>query len=278
LRQAGIRFFDPVPISNPTFTARDPYTTTLGIPISAKNRPWAEGTGGFYLSTGGDDKNIYLVTARHVVLPKDDNKEYKCNNNSKVREEMIILGTCSFNEKLAAIDYEIEGQEFVITDAKERIESVKDMDNPDMATEREVAAQQLRMAKKGLQALKALRHEIATHWSKEERISGELVWAPPVIFSTEPGQYTLDLAVIKIDAGKLDANNYRGNSINLGNKYTRQEFMGKMYLHPSSSTSFKFPVDRLVTLQNQVPESGRPCSRPTVNRAWLSSRMAPRLV
>jgi len=46
MRQAGNRFFDPVPLSDPTFTARDPYTATLGIPISAKNRHWAEGTGG----------------------------------------------------------------------------------------------------------------------------------------------------------------------------------------------------------------------------------------
>lgn len=75
MRQAGNRFFDPVLLSDPTFTARDPYTATLGIPISTKDRPWVEGTGGFYLSAGGDDKDIYLVTARHVIFPfdKDDN-------------------------------------------------------------------------------------------------------------------------------------------------------------------------------------------------------------
>ena len=75
MRQAGNRFFDPVLLSDPTFTARDPYTATLGIPISTKDRPWVERTGGFYLSAGGDDKDIHLVTARHVIFPfdKDDN-------------------------------------------------------------------------------------------------------------------------------------------------------------------------------------------------------------
>jgi hypothetical protein len=34
MEQAGNRFFDPVPLSDPTFTTRDPYTATLGIPIS----------------------------------------------------------------------------------------------------------------------------------------------------------------------------------------------------------------------------------------------------
>jgi len=52
----------------------------------------------------------------------------------------------------------------------------------------------------------------------------------------------------------LDDKNYRGN-INIGTKYTRQDFMDKVYLHPASATSFKFPANRLMTLQGQVPES-----------------------
>ena len=96
-------------------------------------------------------------------------------------------------------------------------------------------AQQL---KEGLQALKTLHHEIATQWGKEENpIFGELVWASPISFSTEPGQYTLDLAVIKINTGMLDTSNYRGNSIDIGNKYTRHEFMHKVYLYPTCSNT-----------------------------------------
>jgi hypothetical protein len=39
MRQADNRFFDPVPLSDPTFTARDPYTAILDIPISTKEGP-----------------------------------------------------------------------------------------------------------------------------------------------------------------------------------------------------------------------------------------------
>lgn len=258
MRQAGNRFFDPVPLSDPTFTARNPYTATLGIPISTKNRPSVEGTGGFYLSAGGNDKNIYLVTARHVVLPlnQDDNEEYECKNNNRAREDVIVLSTSGFDEKLTAIDYEIRGQGSAITDAEERIESVKDMDDPASVRERGRAEQDLQEAKEGLKVLKTLHHKIATFWDKEEkRVFGELAWAPPIVLSTDPGQYTLDLAVIKIDRGKLDANNYCGNAINIGTKYTRQEFMDKVYLDPTSPTSFKFPANRLVLLKGQVPES-----------------------
>ena len=266
MRQAGSRFFDPVPLSDPTFTARDPYTATLGIPVSAKNRPWAEGTGSFYLCAGGDDTDIYLVTTRHVVLPldKDDNKEYERKNNDKAREDVVILGISDFNEKLAAIDYEIRSQEYAITDVKERIKSVR---------ERGKAGQGLQEAEEGLKELRALRHEIATQWdAKERRVFGELAWAPPVVLSTEPGQYTLDLAVIKIDAGKLDAQNYRGNSINIGSKHMRQEFMHKV------STSPPTVWCRFKTRSPRAPSSSRPRSTPTAARAWSSSRTAPRLV
>lgn len=252
MRQAGNRFLDPVLPSDPTFTA------TLDIPIFAKDGPCAEGTGGFYLSAGGEDENIYLVTARHVVLPldKDDNKEYERKDDGKARADVVILGTSGFNEKLAVIDYVIRGQESVIIDANERIDSVKGLGDPGSVREREQAVWKLQDAELGLKALKAFRHEIATHWEvKENRVFGELVWAPPIVLSTDPGQYTLDIAIIKFDAGMLAADNYRGNAINIGDKYTRQQFMEQVCLHPTSPTSFKFPANRCVALQDQVPAS-----------------------
>jgi hypothetical protein len=258
LRQAAYRFLDPVPLSDPTFTARDPYTATLGIPISTKNRPWAEGTGGFYMSAGGHDEGIYLVTARHVVLPndEDENKEYKRENDSHAREDVVVLGTPSFNDKLAAIDDEIRGQESAIIDAEERIKLANGEDDPGLVREREKAERDLHEAHEALKALRTLRLEISDNWeAKENRVFGELAWAPPITLSTEPDQYTLDLAVIKIDEGKLDAKNYRGNSINIGNKYTRKEFMDKVNLNHTNTTSFKFPANRLVMLRDQVLES-----------------------
>ncbi|KAH9967650.1 hypothetical protein BGW80DRAFT_1177955 [Lactifluus volemus] len=250
-------FLDPVSPSDPTFSARDPFTATLGIPISTKNRPLSKGTGGFYLSAGGDDKDIYLVTARHVILPIDgDNTEYERKNNSRAREDVIVLGTKVFEERLKAIDDEIEEQEgYKINDAMERLALVKDADDPESVGERKEAGQALQKANEAVKALKLLHHNIATHWGAEEnRVFGELVWAPPISFSTEPGEFTLDLAVIKIDTGKLDKDNYRGNSINIGNKYTRQQFMEKVYLRGSNPTPFEFPPDRLVKLQGTVPE------------------------
>jgi len=87
-----------------------------------------------------------------------------------------------------------------MTDAKVRIDSDKDEDGAESVRERQKAGPALQEAGAVLKALRALRQEIATYWDmKEKCVFGELIWSP-IVLSTEPRQYTQDLAVIKIDA------------------------------------------------------------------------------
>ena len=103
-------------------------------------------------------------------------------------------------------------QKSAITDAKERIDSVKDEDGVELVRERKKARQALQEAGRHLQ-------EIATHRDVgENRIFGELAWSPPIVLYTKPGQYTQDLAVIKIDTGMLDDKSYRSNTVNIGTR------------------------------------------------------------
>ena len=180
-------FLDSVPLSNLTFTAQDPYSATLGIPISAKNTSWAEGTGGFYLSAGAEDNNIYLLTARPVVLPIDtnndnfNNQEYYRKNNTKARQDIVVLAPSPFDNKLTVIDYKISSQRFTITDANERMAAVKSMEDTMSMGEILEAQKNLQVAEQGLQALNGLDHEIATHWTRKiERVLASLIWAPPI--------------------------------------------------------------------------------------------------
>jgi len=273
VRQGGNRLLDPVLVSDARFTARDPYTATLGIPIALKNNSIGEGTGGLYLSAGGDDKNIYLVTCRHVVFRnwEKDNKEFhRGEEKSMSREDVVILGTGFFDKSLKAMYSDIKGNESAIIDAKARIESVLGMEDVRSVRERLEAGNNLKVAEEGVEALMILRHQIASDWmTMENRVIGELIWAPPMIYSTEPGHYTLDLAIIKIDPGRLDTNNYRGNTINIGKKYSRQEFLDKLELDKTGRTSFEFPPNRLVKLQDYVPESD------LINRPILDGDNSP---
>ena len=120
-------------------------------------------------------------------LDKDDNKQYEHKNNSEAREDVVVLNTSCLNENLAIIGYEIGGQQPAIADA-ERIKSVKNVDDPKSLKEREAAEQDLQQAEKGLNAFRALHHEITTHWgAKEKRVFGKFAWAPPIDLSTKPG-------------------------------------------------------------------------------------------
>jgi hypothetical protein len=50
IRSAGHKMYKPVPTSNPTARAREPFSTALGLPICAEVTPSIEGTGGFFIS------------------------------------------------------------------------------------------------------------------------------------------------------------------------------------------------------------------------------------
>ncbi|TFY78236.1 hypothetical protein EWM64_g5778 [Hericium alpestre] len=61
---------------------REPLTPTLGIPICARPTPWAEGTGGIFIGEGGNNKRLFLLTARHVLFKPDqhNNQHFEHKN------------------------------------------------------------------------------------------------------------------------------------------------------------------------------------------------------
>ncbi|KAG8884879.1 hypothetical protein FRB97_003086 [Tulasnella sp. 331] len=129
----------------PDFRRLQSDSVVLGIPISVNKRLWVEGTGGFYLSAGGDDKHIYLVTAQQVVLPLNMDGSNKCErkNDSKAREDVVVFGTSGFYEKLTAIEYEIQDQQRVITDVEEIIELYDDVNDHESIKARGIAEHNL---------------------------------------------------------------------------------------------------------------------------------------
>ncbi|KAF3211498.1 hypothetical protein TWF106_010218 [Orbilia oligospora] len=64
----GVPFIDLFGVRDPLREEKDPFTATLSFPISAKETLDTVGSAGFFLDGGGEDNNIYLVTARHVAL------------------------------------------------------------------------------------------------------------------------------------------------------------------------------------------------------------------
>jgi hypothetical protein len=118
----------------------------------------------------------------------------------------------------------------------------------------------LERAENGLERLRALHHEIATHrWpSGGRRRSVSLRSLPVLLLSCSP-QNQVSTPWISPSSRSTRASSTPTTTTatpsTLGNKYARQEFLDKVYLHLNSPFPSKFHPNRLVTLRDQVPES-----------------------
>ena len=66
---SGPELFAPVSDLDPLKAIIDPVTTALGLPIAGLKTLKTQGTMGFYFRVG---KDLYAVTARHVLFPEDE--------------------------------------------------------------------------------------------------------------------------------------------------------------------------------------------------------------
>ena len=117
-RLAGCPLLGPRTPSDVTVDFVEPLSASLGLPIAAKRTPHAEGAGGLFMAKKGDNKNkntLYLLTARHVVIPshEDDDKKYEYKKSSQPRREVVLLGDAAYRKLLSSINTEIEGKETV---------------------------------------------------------------------------------------------------------------------------------------------------------------------
>ncbi|KZS99904.1 uncharacterized protein LAESUDRAFT_765115 [Laetiporus sulphureus 93-53] len=134
----GPKLLAPTVSSDPTVDVRDPFTHTLGLPISGKLTPWAE--------------------ARHVLLkPKrTDNNTFE-HKSSAPRREVILLGDAAFKKSLESIQVEIGEQPLTTPYLESRIANFAGVAGDEAETEREEAGDELAKMKKAKEALKASR-------------------------------------------------------------------------------------------------------------------------
>ncbi|KAF3318064.1 hypothetical protein TWF173_008803 [Orbilia oligospora] len=247
----GVRFIDLFKVRDPLREEKDPFTATLSFLISAKGTLDTVGSAGFFLDGGGEDNNIYLVTARHVALVEsfeESQVEYMKADTNQSKKEIVRIGSNAHLQQ-------------IVSDMASKIES---LDERGLAIENAIAngtatsddRASLTLTSSKVAKLEDLHKHIDTQWgSVESRFLGELVWAPPISFSIQPGCTTLDLAVIKIGPGILDEKNFLGNVIHFGDRLTNVEINEMVKTDPTTATSFKIPEDRLVRLHGQTPKA-----------------------
>ncbi|TFY71083.1 hypothetical protein EVG20_g1921 [Dentipellis fragilis] len=225
----------------------------------ACSTPWAEGTGGFFITEGEDAKRLLLVTARHVVFPpeEDENKHFVRKNDSQRRHNVMLFGDAAFNNYLTDIKTEIRRKGYGAGYQEQRIERAEGSDNPRAKTVLKDAQRELDLVREAIEGLNALSQDISRDWTTpENRILGHVVLSPPISFgvgSSSEG-YTEDWAVVEIDASKIDASNFDGNAIDLGTRVGIGGFAGMMNPKYRKEHPFEYPVDHLIRLKGTIPD------------------------
>jgi hypothetical protein len=141
-RSAGPRLLNHVLSVDPTADSRSPFTGALGVQIASRQTPDFEGTGALYICEGGQSNRVFLLTARHVLLPlsihRNELYEHKRTRTSQPRHEVLILGNKAYPDaledmmaeivcelifvdqykrELAALGEAVEGEDTTVTEA-----------------------------------------------------------------------------------------------------------------------------------------------------------------
>jgi hypothetical protein len=110
---AGPALLKPVYTYHPTGDIQTPLTTTLGVSICPQATPWAQGSGGFFITEDGNTKRLLHVTAHHVIFPSDqnENKHFKQKNDSQHSYNVLLFSDTAFTNYLKSIKEKIKDQE-----------------------------------------------------------------------------------------------------------------------------------------------------------------------
>ncbi|KAF8994472.1 hypothetical protein BDQ17DRAFT_1366847 [Cyathus striatus] len=261
-----IDFQDSIPGEKLTAGITNPITTALGLPIASRQHRHAEGTGGLYLSAGGSSEAVYVLTARHVVLPFDDfyNKPYYRRVKSE-RSEVMLLGPDAFQGLLKSVMLHIALNDAFVKQYHEALDKLQREEEgrgtDGVNARREKIESALRKAKVSIEELNSFYNVVMKIWSQENlRIIGQVLYAPPISVAEGPKRYSEDWALIELDRTKINWPNFKGNVIDYGAEMLTSEFRSLMYNYPSSSPfnikypESRLPYERFFPIKGVVPE------------------------
>ncbi|KAH9164038.1 hypothetical protein EDB89DRAFT_2078307 [Lactarius sanguifluus] len=205
------------------------------VDIASRRTPCFEGTGGLYICEGGDSQRVFVLTARHVVLPPSAvrNELFDSKTRSKrvsQRREVLLLGNKTYQGVLvsimASIMVKIGHQAMLVNHYKDVLQDFGEAGKDDNARAKE----------------------------QGQRVLGHVVHSPPISVGIGPKLFTEDWALIELHGEKIDWAEFKGNVIDLGTEMLPVEFMKKMYPNATAYT-FEYPYGRLLQLQGVIEES-----------------------
>lgn len=160
----------------------------------------------------------------------------------------MLFGEAAFDKYLNSIKSEISAKKSFIQDQERRVRTGTD-------AQRLVAEIEIDEAKMAIEQLGDLYKDVSTRWSTEEsRTLGHVILSPPISTGFGSEHYTEDWAVIEIDASKVDATNFKGNTIDLRGKIRSDKFTRIMNPTPEGDHHFKYPDSNLLRLNGTISD------------------------
>ncbi|KAG2078877.1 hypothetical protein BDR04DRAFT_1137768 [Suillus decipiens] len=251
IHSAGPKMYKPFFHDEPTTSAREPFSTALGLPICAEVTPSIQGTGGFFISDPAHPGKIYLITTRHY------------HNFSQPHRNVLLLGNTGIKKHIKVIEKEIRGKHVIIDHLKDRLEHAKEMDAEVMQKD----AKLLEEAEEAVGALKTFLTDVSRDWKEpKNHVLGHVVLSPPISASVGEEGFREDWAVIEIDNYKINSTNFVGNAIDLGITIPFQTLTSWMRNHSPNPSSLEYPWNRLLEFHDTISdeEMWKP-SQKTVN-------------
>jgi len=243
----------PADTDYPTAELLEPLTSTLGLFICNPKMTDRQGTGGFYVT---DDKGqLYLITARHVLFPQDNNAAYYPRSTSSPRMDVILFSPNAFNTYLKQIEQAILDQKVMVDYHERRIEAASQDLQLCGCAERDLIE-----ANEAIAAFQKHYDYVVQYWAdSKNRILGFVRFAPPITIHEGPKGYTQDYALIQIDSNKIDRSSFTGNTIDLGTEIPPDRFTRMMFPDPRNSLNFKYPLNRLLKIHGIISEQEMRC-------------------
>ncbi|KAH8914289.1 hypothetical protein BT69DRAFT_1105728 [Atractiella rhizophila] len=260
-REAGPQLLPPLGDLDPLVDVVSPLTPTLGLYISTKARPEAQGTMALYLTEGGDSNNLLGLSCRHVLISsKEANTNYVYRPSAPAKN-VVLLGKQRYLDLHDSIKLRIGRHCISMRRWTKQIEGFLEKEKGVNPAEVRKAADSrcetqvlLDRAEKAVKALRALLERVEADWKTiNNRVLGPILRSPAISLGVGEYRFTEDWGVFRIDRVKL-GDGFRGNTLDLGTKLTADEFTVKCFPRGDANWEFEYPADRVLPLVGTITD------------------------